>query len=128
LTAIKESGTIISFAGCSEGIGSTHYTDTMSKYETNWKGFIEDIKGGLFIKDQWQYQMHCRTLAKVGQNNLLFLTDGLKQDALNSLSVNGTSVDNVQEKVQTLVDQFAAKGKRIAVFPEGPYCCPIALL
>jgi len=126
LPAIKKGGTIISFAGCSEGIGSAHYVDTMSKYEANWKGFIKDIKGGLFIKDQWQYQMHCRALAKVGQKNLLFVTDGLKQDALNSLSVNGISVDNVQEKVQTLIDQFVKKGKRIAVFPEGPYCGPVA--
>ncbi len=125
LPAIKQGGTIISFAGCTEGIGSPHYVDTMSKYEANWKGFIEDIKGGLFIKDQWQYQMHCRTLEKVGQENLLFITDGLKQDDLNNLSVNGNSVKSVQGKVQALVDQFVSEGKKIAVFPEGPYCGPL---
>jgi len=126
LPAIKTGGTIISFGGCSEGIGSSHYSETMSKYEGNWKRFLEDIKGGLFIKDQWQYQMHCRTLEKIGQENLLFITDGLKQDALNNLSVNGSSVNNVQEKVQALVNKFVADGKKIAVFPEGPYCGPVS--
>ena len=106
LPAIKQGGTIISSAGCSEGVGSPHYVDTMSKYEADWKSFLKDIKGGLFIKDQWQYQMHGRVLAKVGQENLLFVTDGLKQDVLNNLSVNGTFADNVQEKVQALVAQF----------------------
>ena len=126
LPAIKTGGTIISFGGCSEGIGSSHYSETMSKYEGNWKRFLENIKGGLFIKDQWQYQMHCRTLEKIGQENLLFITDGLKQDALNNLSVNGSSVNNVQEKVQALVNKFVADGKKIAVFPEGPYCGPVS--
>ena len=125
LPAIKPGGIIISFAGCSECIGSPHYIDTMSEYEGNWKGFIEDIKGGLFIKDQWQYQMHCRTLEKVSQENLLFITDGLKQNDLNNLSVNGSSVLNVQRKVQELVDKFVSEGKKIAVFPEGPYCGPL---
>ena len=122
LPAVKKGGTIISFGGCSEGIGSAHYSETMSKYEGKWKIFLEDIKNGLFIKDQWQYQMQCRTLKKIGQEKLLFITDGLKQDDLNNLSVNGILVRNVQEQVQELVDKFVAEGKKIAVFPEGPYC------
>ncbi len=124
LPAVKEGGTIISLGGCSQGTGSSDYVKTMSKYEGDWKKFLEDTEGGVFIKDQWQYQMHCRTLEKIGQENLLFVTDGLIQDALNNLSVNGMSVDDVQKKVQKLVDKFSAEGKTIAVFPEGPYCGP----
>ncbi len=125
LPAIRQGGIIVSFAGCREGVGSPHYIDTMSKYEGNWKGFIKDIKGGLFIKDQWQYQMHCRALEKVGQDNLFFITKGLKQETLNNLSVNGNSVENVQENAQELINQFVSEGKKIAVFPEGPYCGPL---
>lgn len=127
LPAIKKGGTIISFGGCSEGIGSVHYTETMLKYGGNWKFFLDAIKSGLFIKDQWQYQMHCKTLEKIGQENLLFVTDGLKQDTLNNLSVNGMYVDDVQGKIQELVDKLVDEGKKIAVFPEGPYCGPILL-
>lgn len=125
LPAIKKGGTIISFGGCSEGIGSGNYSGTMIKYEGSWKEFLKDIAAGLFIKDQWQYQMHCRTLKKVGQKNLIFITDGLKQNTLNHLSVNGFSVENVQQKVQELIDRFVAEGKKIAAFPEGPYCGPV---
>jgi len=97
----------------------------MSEYDGNWKRFIDDIKGGLFIKDQWQFQMQCRALEKVGQDNLFFITNGLKQDELNDLSVNGCSVTNVQKKVQDLVNRFVSEGKKIAAFPEGPYCAPL---
>lgn len=126
LPAVKKGGAILSFGGCSEAIGSREYKETMFKYADNWQRFLEDIKSGIFIKDQWEFQMQCRALDKVGRDGLFFVTDKIPQEDLDKLSVNGISTDNVQHELQKLVDNFIAKGATFAVFPEGPYCAPLS--
>jgi len=130
IPAVKPQGTIVSFGGCTEGIGSPEYTATMSEFgEGNWHLFPQHIqKPGVFEKDQWQFQMHCRTLAKLGEENLRFVTAGLSEEQLKKLSVNPLAVprDAVQATIQKLIDEAVAEGKTIAVFPEGPYCAPIS--
>ena len=128
LPAIKENGEIIAFGGCSEGTGSIEYKQLMKKYSFRTEDFLNDIKNGLFfIKDQWQLQMHIRVLKKTGQNNLHFYTSGISHDELSSLSVNAHSFpENMIEKsIQMHIDSIVASGKKIAIFPEGPYCSPI---
>ena len=129
IPAVKPQGVIVSFGGCTEGIGSPEYIATMSEFGGgNWHLFPEHIqKPGVFEKDQWQFQMHCRTLAKLGEENLRFVTAGLEEAQLKKLSVNPFAVprDAVQATIQTMIDEAVAEGKTIAVFPEGPYCAPI---
>lgn len=129
IPAVKPQGAIVSFGGCTEGIGSPEYTATMSEFGGGkWHLYQEHIqKPGVFEKDQWQFQMHCRTLAKLGEENLRFVTAGLSEEQLKKLSVNPFAVprDAVQATVQKLIDEAVADGKTIAVFPEGPYCAPI---
>lgn len=130
LPAVKPQGKIIAFGGCTEGIGSPEYTATMFEFGGGrWPQFLKHIRNpGVFVKDQWQVQMHCRTLAKIGEGNLCFVTSGLDAERLKKLSVNPFAVarNAVQATVQTMIDESAASGKTIAVFPEGPYCAPVA--
>lgn len=127
LPAVKERGEIISFGSCMEGIGSPEYTAIMKEYAGNYGQFIEDIKENrFFIKDQWQFQMHIKTLVKIGQQNLHFYTSNLPLTELSKLSVNphSVSVNEIENSIQNQINQAVEAKKRIAIFPEGPYCSP----
>lgn len=131
LPAVKPGGSIIAFGGCTEGIGSPEYTDLMTRYSGGrWQTFLEDIRNPeVFVKDQWQFQMHGRTLAHIGESGLHFVTAGLPPETLNTLSVNphaATGPQAVQETVQSLIDEAVRAGQTVAVFPEGPYCAPVS--
>ncbi len=129
LPAVKEGGTIICMGSCSEGIGSEEYSETMKKYSGRSEEFIRDIsERQLFIKDQWQVQMHVRALRKLGEEHIHFFTSGIEQDELGSLWVNPHALNEkeIQLKVQLLIDKCVADEGVIAVLPEGPYCSPIS--
>jgi len=131
LPAVRRGGVIVSFAGCSEGIGSVEYTNLMRGYTGRWRQFIEDIqKPGCFVKDQWELQMQTRVLEKVGQDGLHFVTDGLSTDDLAVCFVNGHAAASgeVGPRVQELLDGLVKDGATVAAFPEGPYCAPVAPL
>lgn len=82
------------------------------------------------MKDQWQFQMHTRALRKVGEARLHFVTNGLSRKVLKQLSANAHSTPKarVEQKIQEILNGVLAKGERLAVFPEGPYCIPIPTL
>ena len=128
LPAVKKGGEIISFGSCMEGIGSPEYTAVMKKYSGDYHQFIEDIKENrFFIKDQWQFQMHIRTLEKIGIDHLHFYTSNLSLEDLSQLSVHpcSMSVDSIKTAIQNRINQAIINKKQIAVFPEGPYCSPV---
>ncbi|MEI7828290.1 MAG: nickel-dependent lactate racemase [Prolixibacteraceae bacterium] len=128
LPAVKHQGEIISFGSCSEGIGSPEYTAIMKKYADNYSRFIEDIKNGpSFIKDQWEFQMHIRALEKTGQQNLHFFTSGIPAEKLFQLSVNPhyAPASEIKKRIQSQINLAVSDQKKIAVFPEGPYCTPV---
>lgn len=128
LPAIKERGEIIAFGNCSEGIGSPEYTSVMKEYSGRETDFLRDISEGVFFKkDQWQFQMHTRVIKKTGVENLHFFTSSILQDDLALLSVNPHSVSKkeLQQKIQQEIDSAVKLGKKVAVFPEGPYCSAI---
>ena len=101
----------------------------MEKYGGRWQDFLNDInEEGVFTKDQWQYQMHCRALEKVNQSNLFFVADSLPFNTLQKMSVHAVEKreGSVQQTLQALMDSLVADGMTVAVFPEGPYCAPVA--
>lgn len=125
--AITKPGYVIAFGSCVEGIGSQEYKITMDKYKNNWKQFLNDIQDqAYFSKDQWQFQMHTRTLINTDVQGLHFFTHSLKKQELDSLNITGHSIEltNMVDSIQSLIDYYAAKGLRFALFPEGPYCVP----
>lgn len=127
LPAVKAHGEIISFGSCLEGIGSHEYTGLMKKYSENYLQFIDDIKSErIFVKDQWQFQLHIRTLNKVGQQNLHFYTSHISLPNLSMLSVNPHALPfkEIVISIQNKINKATEEKKRIAIFPEGPYCSP----
>ncbi|MFC1736291.1 nickel-dependent lactate racemase [Candidatus Hydrogenedentota bacterium] len=128
LPTVKSGGKIIAFGSCSEGIGSTEYSRIMEEYAGRWRDFITDIsRQDSFVKDQWELQMQCRALAKVGQENLMFVSDGFSKDGMGTLSTNGivAAPGAVAEELQKVLDDECSNGASIAVIPEGPYCAPM---
>lgn len=128
LPAVKRNGSVITIGSCSEGIGSEEYSETMKKYSGRSEEFIKDIsEGEVFIKDQWQFQLHIRALRKLGEENIHFFTSGIEEDELGKLSVNPHSLheSKIQRNVQMMIDKCIEENGLIAVLPEGPYCSPI---
>jgi len=119
LPALREGGTLVVAAACSEGIGSREYADLMFRYAGRWRDFLRDIQAREAVEqDQWQFEMQCKALAKVGERNLIVCTDGIPPDTLRRLSVTPG-----EKSLQDTVDAFLAArpNARIAVIPEGPY-------
>jgi len=128
LPAIREQGEIIAFGNCGEGTGSPEYLSLMKKYSSRYDDFLQDIRSGKFyIKDQWEFQMHIRAIKKTGIPNLHFFTTGISGDELALLSVtpHAVSGDNLVHSIQKQIDMAVASGRKVAIFPEGPYCSPI---
>ena len=127
LPALKKNGEIVAFGSCTEGIGSPEYTSLMKKFAFKHHDFLHAIRNELFfVKDQWQFQMHIRALEKLGMQNLHFYTTSISQEELTLLSVTGHAVtkDQMVDSIRKQIDEAVASGKKIAVFPEGPYCSP----
>lgn len=128
LPAVERGGTVIALGACSEGVGSASYRALLTSFAGRWWTFPEwarDRRG--VVVDQWEVHMHVRALAKVGQENLHFITDGIDADELAQLSVTGHSVHSgvIEQSVQGLLDVLLEPGQRLAVFPVGPYCVPV---
>jgi len=129
LPAVKRGGTVIAAGSCSEGVGSAEYAAMMFEYTGRWREFLEHIRSGSdFRKDQWQFQMHGRALAKLGPDNLCFATDGLSPEQLHGLSLRpvDTRESSPRRAIQTLLDRLLRQSRSLAVIPEGPYCAPVA--
>ncbi len=129
LPAVKPGGVVIAFGACSEGVGGPEYAALLNEFSGRWRDFTAHIMTpGVFIRDQWEFQMHTRALEKVGVAGLRFITDGLSGEFLERLSVNGhpAGKKGVAATVQEVLDGLLSKGATsLAVFPEGPYCVPI---
>ena len=109
-------------------MGGPEYVATMQEFGRRWEEFPEVIRRpGFFRKDQWQFQMQCRPLAKVGLANLRFFTPGLAGVDLADLAVTGKRVapDAMAATLQGEIDRLAKGGAKFAVLPEGPYCAPL---
>ena len=125
LPAMHEQTTVLIVSHCGEGVGSDQYNQTMMSWGSDWHGFLEHIASNdQVVKDQWQYQMHTRTLAKIGVDRLRFVTDGLSADLQPRLAVNPILGGSASEqRCQQFIDRFNADQPtaRIAAIPEGPY-------
>jgi nickel-dependent lactate racemase len=125
LPALTEGSTLLIASECREGIGSPEYTDTMMRWCHDWRGFLEHIAAtDRVTKDQWQYQMQTRVLARVGVDRLRLVSDGLAPEAQAKLAVNPVQGDApAADRVQAFVDRFVKErpGARLAIVPEGPY-------
>jgi nickel-dependent lactate racemase len=129
LPAVKRGGVILAAGSCLEGVGSAEYTAIMHEYAGRWREFLDHIRSNPDVrKDQWEFQMQARALAKVGDANLCFATDGLSHAELRRLSVQpvGDGSVPVAAALQTHLALLCRERQRaVAVIPEGPYCAPV---
>lgn len=126
---IKPGGTMVIASSCSEGIGSDDYQQILFQYSHRWEEFMKDVFSRKQVRrDQWELQVQCDVLRKIGKKNLLFVTDGIKPQILAKCNVTPATdkVSGIQDPaglVQKLLDQLAKRhpGARWAVIPDGPY-------
>ena len=126
---IKPGSTMVIASSCIEGIGSDDYQQILFQYSHSWEEFMKDIFSRKQVRrDQWELQVQCDVLKKIGKKNLLFVTDGIDPQILAKCNVtpatdiiSGTQEPNVL--VQTLLDQLTKQHPlaRWAVIPDGPY-------
>ena len=115
LGIVKEGGTIIVAASCSEGIGSPEF-ESLFDDNPSLEVFIDRILSKkYFVMDQWQLE----ELAKVRRKaNVRLVTDGLPSETINRLFVE--SAPSVEQAVDDCLKRYGPDAT-IAVIPKGPY-------
>ena len=124
LPALHQGSQLLMCSACTE-VGSPEFTALMQRYGDDYEAFLRDIAAsGRTEKDQWQFQMQTRVLARVGQAGLLLANDGLPLETQRGLGVTpvegeGDAVARAQRHLDAFVS--ARPDARVAVIPEGPY-------
>lgn len=126
LPALASTGILLQASACSEGVGSAAYRDLMLSYDTDWRRFLRDLaaRPGQTLLDQWEFQMQCRVLKRIGIENLRLACDGIPADLLGRLCVTPVEGSgNAAQRLQQWLDRFRERrpAARIAVIPQGPY-------
>lgn len=126
LPALHEESTLIVVSSCAEELGSPEYTELMTKYAGRWKQFLADIAGHpeITAKDQWELQLQCRVLERIGAERLLFISDDMdpalqRQANVTPILGDGSAEVRLQQTVERLLSE--GPGARVAVIPGGPY-------
>ena len=112
---VKQGGSILLVAACSEGIGSKPFTDLIFKTD-DLTAFVEGLYNPAnFVIDQWQLE----ELAKVARkSDIYFYTDGIPYHQRVKLFVH--PLKSAQEGIEEILTRYGADAQ-IAVIPEGPY-------
>ncbi|NLW85629.1 MAG: nickel-dependent lactate racemase [Planctomycetes bacterium] len=126
LPALKEGSTLLQVAGCCDGVGSRAYVDLMLRWKNNWKGFLRDIEENRRVTalDQWEFQMQCRVLERIGVENLWFVSDGIDIPLQKLLCINPVQhAGDAKERAQWAIVEYIMRHPHaaIAVIPAGPY-------
>lgn len=125
LPALAEGSTLLQVSGCAEQLGSEAYTKLMLGYGNDWQRFLKDIAAsGVTGLDQWELQMQSRVLARIGQDKLWFVSDGIEADIQRRIAVRPIlGPGDAQDRAQRAIDEYLAACPEadIAVIPEGPY-------
>ena len=112
---VKQGGSILLVAACSEGIGSKPFTDLIFKTD-DLTAFVQGLYNPAnFVIDQWQLE----ELAKVARKaDIYFYTDGIPYHQRAKLFVH--PLKSAQEGIKELLTRYG-EDAQIAVIPEGPY-------
>ncbi len=112
---VKQGGSILLVAACSEGIGSKPFTDLLFKTD-DLTAFVEGLYNPAnFVIDQWQLE----ELAKVARKaDILFYTDGIPYHQRSKLFVQ--PLKSPQEGIEEIITRYG-QDVQIAAIPEGPY-------
>jgi nickel-dependent lactate racemase len=126
LPALGKHSTLLMVSHCGEQLGSEPFTDLMLQYDNDWRKFLSDIEARRHETrlDQWGFQMHTRVLARIGQDRLWFVSDGIPDEIQKHISVTPIlGPGSARQRAQRAIDEYltANPGAKVAVIPEGPY-------
>ncbi len=126
LPAIGPEATLLQVSNCAEKVGSDAYTELMDRWAGDWRGFLQHIAANRqeTMLDQWELQMQCRVLDRIGVENLRLVTDGIDADTQKRLNVTPVLGEgDAAVRAQRAIDDYvtANPAARVAVIPEGPY-------
>ena len=98
----------------------------MKRYAGRRREFLSDIasRPEQTEKDQWELQMQCRVLERVGTDGILFFSDEMDPELQRQANVTPILGDEpVERRLQRAVDELLAENPNasVAVIPEGPY-------
>ena len=112
---VKQGGSIMLVAACSDGIGSKPFTDLLFKTD-DLTAFVEGLYNPAnFVIDQWQLE----ELAKVARKaDILFYSDGIPYQQRSKMFVH--PLKNPQEGIEEFLTRYGEE-VQIAAIPEGPY-------
>lgn len=112
---VKQGGSILLVAACSEGIGSKPFADLLFKTD-DLTAFVQGLYNPAnFVIDQWQLE----ELAKVARKaDIYFYTDGIPYQQRSKLFVH--PLKNPQEGIEEFLARYG-EDVQIAAIPEGPY-------
>ncbi len=126
LPALHEKSTLVVVSSCAEQFGSTEYTELMKRYNRRRQEFLADIAAHpkVTAKDQWQLQLQCRVLERIGAGGILLVSDDMEEQLQRRANVTPILGEgSAQERLQRTLDGLLAEQPhaRIAVIPGGPY-------
>ncbi len=115
LPIVKESGTIILAAQCSEGVGSPEFAKLVHE-TSDLNKFMQDIfKEGFFVIDQWQLEEHAKAARKA---HIILVSDGLTRKQKEEMHVSWAPT---VEDALTVAFSRHGDDANVAVIPKGPY-------
>ncbi len=115
MNVVKEGGTIILAAECSEGLGSRDFVQLLRQFPDPWDFERVLTRGDFFAIDQWQYQELVKVLHKA---EVLFVNDSLPEEERRLVPVR--TYQPFDEALTAALDKQGSDAK-IAVIPRGPY-------
>lgn len=121
LGVLKEGGTIIMAAECSEGLGSDNFIKCLDDLATHpdydsYIAKISDLRN--FVIDQWEVEMLIKAL-RVG--DVMLYTDKMDRDSLQRTFAQ--PVESVEDGIKASLKKHGRGAKMVAI-PEGPYVIP----
>ena len=126
LPALGQGSTLLQVSHCGEGLGSPAYEALMMRWGLCWQDFIAHLQAqeDETLLDQWELQMQCKVLARIGPQRLCFVSDNIEPSVQDCLAVNPVLGEGgARQRAQGFIDAFLAAlpNARVAVIPEGPY-------
>lgn len=126
MPALKRESTMLIVSDCGQQLGSQAYSDLLLKWDNDWQGFMRHISehGDRTELDQWEVQMQCRVLDRIGIERLWLVSDGIPEDVQRRISVSPVlGTGDARQRAQQAIHRYLAAHPRarVAVIPDGPY-------
>lgn len=125
LPILSPQTTLLQVSSCAEQLGSKAYTDLMLAYDNDWRRFLADIAASETTRlDQWEFQMQCRVLERIGMERLWLVTDGIDESVQKRIAVTPIlGPGQAAQRAQRAIDDLLARHPkaRVAAIPDGPY-------